>query len=43
MESPSDESSTCSPANSVCVESEKQAVSEGEPLKTNSPDEVCVL
>uniref|UniRef100_A0A3P9JAN2 PPFIA binding protein 1b n=1 Tax=Oryzias latipes TaxID=8090 RepID=A0A3P9JAN2_ORYLA len=43
MESPSDESSTCSPANSVCVESEKQAVSEGEPLKTNSPDEMKTL
>uniref|UniRef100_A0A8C7ZFK2 PPFIA binding protein 1b n=1 Tax=Oryzias sinensis TaxID=183150 RepID=A0A8C7ZFK2_9TELE len=28
MESPSDESSTCSPANSVCVESEKQATNE---------------
>uniref|UniRef100_A0A8C7ZEN5 PPFIA binding protein 1b n=1 Tax=Oryzias sinensis TaxID=183150 RepID=A0A8C7ZEN5_9TELE len=42
MESPSDESSTCSPANSVCVESEKQAVSEGEPLKTNSPDELFI-
>lgn len=43
MESPSDESSACSPANSVCVESEKQAGADGEPLKRNTPEEVCLL
>ncbi|XP_024137358.1 liprin-beta-1b isoform X3 [Oryzias melastigma] len=40
MESPSDESSACSPANSVCVESEKQAGADGEPLKRNTPEEM---